>query len=127
MDFACLNDWLLLAGALLSGGAARVHLDDVKSWFLTQLVEERGGTVLSPLSQEMAVFKSISRASCKSLTSCPCTNPGSQQSVIHKYQDSRLMQGEMWLDPRMESRLCYNRPLYISCGGLWYELVIVWG
>jgi len=54
---------------LLSGGAADVRTDDVKPWFIRQLTDQRGRIVLSPLSQEMAVFKSISRASGTSLTS----------------------------------------------------------
>lgn len=78
----------------------------------------RGRIVLSPLSQEMAVFKSISRASCTSLTSRPCTNPDSQQSVLHEYHGSDLMEGETWVDLSMERAWIAAEPLYIICGDL---------
>lgn len=76
--------------------------------------------MLFPLSQEMALFKSISRASCTSLTSHPCTNPGSQQSVIHESHGSSLMEEGTWVDPRMERGLCCSRT---SLRQLWWSLI----
>lgn len=75
--------------------------------------------MLPPLPQEMAVFKSRSRASCMSGTSCPCTNPGPHQPEIRRYPGGSLMGlAQGWREGCVAAE-----PLYAPCGGLWFELL----
>lgn len=120
------NDWLFLSEDPAEWWSCWCP----RRWCQTQVYNRHlaGGrwrTVFSPLSQEMAVFKSISGASCVSLTSCPCTNACSQGSVTGENRGSSLMKKKQGLTWGWRGGCVEAEPLYASCGHLWFELVTV--